>query len=104
MDHQSEGGKARAATLSAEERRLIASERRRLDGLNRGPLKKAEGLPKATHQGKMLVGDIELDCYVLEDGRRVIHKRGMAKALNLKSAGGNAFLVYDEKRHRIRTR
>jgi hypothetical protein len=52
----------------------------------------AEGLPKATHQGKMLVGDIELDCYVLEDGRRVIHKRGMAKALNLKSAGGNAFL------------
>jgi len=40
----------------------------------------------------MLVGDIELDCYVLEDGRRVIHKRGMAKALNLKSAGGNAFL------------
>lgn len=50
------------------------------------------GLPRATHQGKMLVGDIELDCYVLEDDRRVIHKRGMAKALNLKSAGGNAFL------------
>lgn len=52
----------------------------------------AEGLPQATHQGKMLVGEIELDCYVLEDGRRVIHKRGMARALNLKSAGGNAFL------------
>jgi hypothetical protein len=40
----------------------------------------------------MLVGEVELDCYVLADGRRVIHKRGMAKALNLKSAGGNAFL------------
>jgi hypothetical protein len=40
----------------------------------------------------MLLGDVELDCYVLEDGRRVIHKRGMARALALKSAGGNAFL------------
>ncbi|HWA18841.1 MAG TPA: P63C domain-containing protein [Devosia sp.] len=49
-------------------------------------------LPKATHQGQMAVGDVLLDCYVLEDGRRVFHKRGMAKALGLKSEGGNAFM------------
>lgn len=49
-------------------------------------------LPKATHQGQMAVGDVMLDCYVLEDGRRVFHKRGMAKALGLKSEGGNAFM------------
>jgi hypothetical protein len=91
MNHQSEGGKARAAALSAEERRLIASEAASARWA-KSRAAEAEGLPKATHQGKMLVGDIELDCYVLEDGRRVIHKRGMAKALNLKSAGGNAFL------------
>ena len=49
-------------------------------------------LPKATHQGQMEVGGLLLDCYVLADGRRVFHKRGMAKALGLKSEGGNAFL------------
>ncbi|GAA0577544.1 hypothetical protein GCM10009416_15120 [Craurococcus roseus] len=49
-------------------------------------------LPKATHQGSMQVGALELDCYVLEDGRRVFHKRGMAKALGMKSGGGNVFM------------
>lgn len=49
-------------------------------------------LPVATHQGTMRVHDLTLDCYVLEDGRRVFHKRGMAKALGLKSEGGNAFM------------
>jgi hypothetical protein len=40
----------------------------------------------------MTVGSLNLDCYVLSDGRRVLHKRGMAKALGMKSAGGNVFL------------
>ncbi len=39
-----------------------------------------------------MIGDLDLDCYVLEDGRRVFHKRGMARALGLKSEGGNAFM------------
>lgn len=50
-------------------------------------------IPKATHQGQMAVGELVLDCYVLEDGRRVFHKRGMAKALGMKSGGGNVFLI-----------
>ncbi len=49
-------------------------------------------LPKATNQGQIAVGNLKLDCYVLADGRRVIHKRGMARALGLKSEGGNAFM------------
>lgn len=49
-------------------------------------------IPKATHQGSMMVGDLLLDCYVLADGRRVFNKRGMARALGLKSEGGNAFM------------
>jgi len=40
----------------------------------------------------MTVGGLELDCYVLEDGRRLFHKRGMARALGMKSGGGNVFL------------
>lgn len=47
---------------------------------------------KASHQGELPIGDVRLDCYVLEDGKRLFHKRGMARALTLKSEGGNAFL------------
>ena len=50
------------------------------------------GLIKATHKGILPIGGLQLDCFVLEDGRRVFHKRGMARALGLKSEGGNAFM------------
>ena len=42
----------------------------------------------------MVIGSVEIDCYVLDTAKRqrVIHKRGMAKALNMKSGGGNVFL------------
>jgi hypothetical protein len=76
----SAGGIARAQKLSDERKREIARNAARV------------GRPRATHQGRMALGDLELDCYVLSDGRRVFHKRGMAKALGLKSAGGNAFM------------
>lgn len=46
----------------------------------------------ATHKGYMHIGGIDLDCYVLEDGRRVFNKKGMGKAIGLKSEGGNVFL------------
>src|ERR1700690_1927870 len=91
-DRQRKGGQARADKLSKDEIREIAS----LGGQARREKVKAltetGNLPKATHQGKMLVGDLDLDCYVLEDGRRVFHKRGMARALGMKSGGGNVFL------------
>lgn len=90
-DHQSKGGYERARRLSAEERVAIASSAASARWLRAKSTLNADS-PRATHQGKMLVGDVELDCYVLGDGRRVIHKRGMARALGLKSAGGNAFL------------
>lgn len=89
--HQRRGGEERARRLSAEERSAIASSAASARWLKAKSSLTTDS-PQATHQGKMLVGDIELDCYVLHDGRRVIHKRGMAKALALKSAGGNAFL------------
>ncbi|WP_394125204.1 P63C domain-containing protein [Psychrobacter nivimaris] len=46
----------------------------------------------ATHKGVMHIGGIDLECYVLEDGRRVFNKKGMAKAIGLKSDGGNSFM------------
>src|ERR1700741_467996 len=47
---------------------------------------------QATHRGILPIGGLQLECYVLEDGRRVFAKRGMARAIGLKSEGGNAFL------------
>jgi len=44
-------------------------------------------LLKATHQGKIPIGDVELPCFVLEDGRRVISGRGMTKAIGMKGRG-----------------
>lgn len=88
---QSKGGQTRAKLLSGEAKREIA-----LKGASarwaKTESRDSAALPLATHQGKMALGGLELDCYVLEDGRRVFHKRGMAKALGMKSGGGNVFV------------
>lgn len=49
-------------------------------------------LPKATHGGEdhpLKIGDLEIPCYVLEDGRRVLAQRGMVSALGM-SRGGSS--------------
>jgi hypothetical protein len=89
---QSKGGRARADKLSKDETREIASAGGRARQEKVKQLTKIGELPKATHQGKMTVGALELDCYVLADGRRLFHKRGMARALGMRSGGGNVFL------------
>ena len=89
---QSKGGKARAKNLSALERKEIGRSGAAARWGARGSENKDPDMPLATHQGQMRVGSLDLDCYVLADGRRVFHKRGMAKALGMKSGGGNVFL------------
>ena len=37
--------------------------------------------PKAEHEGTLKIGDLEIPCAVLEDGTRVLSKRGVTKAL-----------------------
>jgi hypothetical protein len=86
---QSRGGQERARLLTTEERREIAlkaAEARwaRVRDPNR--------ITEAETDGVLAIGDVELDVYVLKDRRRVFSKRAMARALHLKSEGGNAFL------------
>ena len=83
---QSKGGKARAEILSPSE--LSAAGKRAAIARwgYRG------GMPEASHEGVLPIGDGELEVYVLEDGRRLFAKRGIARALGLKSKGGNAFM------------
>ena len=96
---QSKGGQARAERLSDEKIRDIAAA----GGKAKSDKVRALGgsLPKATHQGKMTVGDLELDCYVLADGRRLFHKGGMARALGMKSGGGKNVFLRAVKRKRL---
>lgn len=86
---QSLGGKARAKKLSAEERSQIAkaAAASRWEKVHR-----SIGKLEAETDGILKIGEVDLDVYVLNDRRRVINKKAMAGALNLKSQGGNAFL------------
>lgn len=49
-------------------------------------------IPEALCQGILEIGSVEIECYVLDSLKRVIHKRGMAKALGMRSGGGNVFM------------
>lgn len=80
------GGVARAASMSPEERSASA---------RRAALAKSEArkLPKATHGSidhPLRIGEVELPCYVLDDGTRVLSLGGMIKAMGMSSgsAGG----------------
>jgi len=85
---QSLGGQARSQSLSREQRKEIARQGALARWNKAAPVVDPDALPEATHQGELPIGDVKLDCYVLEDGRRLFHKRGMARALTLKSDGG----------------
>ena len=83
MDHetpQSKGGKARAEQLSAEARSDVARAGAAARWDN------ARKLPKATHGSTdhpLKIGNIEIPCYVLEDGTRVLSQRGTLGGLGL---------------------
>lgn len=79
-DQKAKGGHARAEALTPEQRSEIAQKaaRARHDVL------------KATHGSEdhpLKIGDVEIPCYVLEDGRRVLQQTGLIGALNMSHGG-----------------
>lgn len=63
-----------------------------LDLLKNQAITPKQKLLKAIHgsdKTPLLIGDIEIPCYVLEDGRRVLSGNGMQKALGYNGASGN---------------
>lgn len=79
---QRKGGRARSESLAPEERSRIAREaaRARWD----------EGAPKAVSGGPdkpIRIADIEVPCYVLDDGRRVITMNGMLGTMQMARGG-----------------
>lgn len=80
---QSKGGLERARKLSPDARSEIAKKA--------AAARWGRNLEAET-DGILKIGEVELDVYVLNDKRRVINKKAMARALGLKSEGGSAFL------------
>lgn len=81
------GGKARAENLSKEQRSEIARQAAdaRWEKEGKSPL------PLATHGSDdhpLLIGDIEIPCYVLDNGTRVISQRGLQTSLGMNESGG----------------
>lgn len=81
----SKGGKAAAEKMTPEER----SERAKKGADARW----SAGLPRATHgdpDHPLRIGNVEINCYVLNDGRRILHQRAMVTALGMSrgSSGG----------------
>lgn len=95
---QQKGGKARAAKLSPEQRteiaRTAAQQRWAAD----------ENVLKATHGSNdhpLKIGDLEIPCYVLEDGRRVLSLGGMTKSLGMSIGGGGLGRVQGDRLYRF---
>lgn len=84
---RAKGGKARAEALSPEKRKEIA---RKAAEARWGTKEDSQVYPQVTHRGVIEIGDIELPCFILDDGRRVISGRGMTAAIGMKGRGQGA--------------
>ena len=71
----SKGGKARAASLTPDERKEIAKKA--------ADSRWDKSIPTVLLGAKLILGGISVDCYVTEDGERLIAGRGMQDVLKL---------------------
>ncbi|WP_186247326.1 P63C domain-containing protein [Burkholderia gladioli] len=81
---KAKGGKAAAAKLTEEQRKQRARNAVAVREANKA-------LPKATHGSAdhpLKIGDVEIPCYVLEDGTRVLSQRGMVAGLGMTYGSG----------------
>lgn len=82
---KAKGGVARSESLTPERRKEISEKALKA---------KAEmvSLPRATHGSQdhpLVIGGLEIPCYVLEDGRRILHQTGMINSLGMSRGGSN---------------
>src|SRR5579871_4839940 len=89
---QSKGGRARAERLSTARKKEIARTAAEARWLRQSANIDLENVPRAICGGPdrpLRIGDVEISCYVLENGKRIIHQRGMVSALGM-SRGGSS--------------
>lgn len=86
---KSMGGKARAASLSPEQRKEIAQKAASARWEKESDSQTAD-VPRAVCDGVLKLGDgVEIPCVVLPDGTRLLSERGVTKALGGKRGGAH---------------
>ena len=81
-DKHSQGGKARAKSLTKQRRTEIAKQAA-AKRWNKGDPDAVPEVICGSPEQPMKIGNVEVDCYVLNDERRVIIQRGMMTALDM---------------------
>ncbi len=85
----SKGGKARARALTPEQRseqaRAAVEVRWQKAGKNKAP--------RSTHEGRLILGKIEIACCVLDNQTRVITHRALQRSLGMAESGGAQRMV-----------
>lgn len=85
---KAKGGVARAKSLTPYERREIAKKA--------ASARWNDVLPRATHEGALIIGDLEIACAVLNDGRRMLTQSSFMRALGrARQAKGRAYYKGD---------
>lgn len=86
---ESSGGLARATKLSPEERSEIARAGARAKWLKEGiEIKPTPTALYGSTEKPLRIGEIEIPCYVLDDGRRVLVQRGLQTGIGFSRSGG----------------
>lgn len=81
----SKGGLARAKGMTPQERsdraRMAVEARWRKAG------KDVQTIPRATHEGPLMIGNLMIDCAVLDDGTRLVSENAFSKAIDVVRGG-----------------
>src|SRR5262245_58742994 len=85
------GGEARAKRLPPDERKRIAQAAAEARWAKREIV--GSGMPKSAFGSvdkPLRLGDAEIPCYVLDDGRRVLVQRGLQAGIGMSTSGGTS--------------
>jgi hypothetical protein len=93
VSKQAKGGMARAKSLTSEQRTEIAKKAADARYQINADI---EDIPKATHNGSLKIGDLILQCAVLEDRTRIITEATVAKQLG-RGLGGKSYRLRDQQ-------
>jgi len=82
QENGKKAAKARNEKLSPERRSEIAKQASHARGC-------MKNIPRATHEGILKIGDLEIECSVLKDGTRLISQSSMFKAFGRAKSGSD---------------
>ncbi|MGJ5134150.1 P63C domain-containing protein [Bradyrhizobium oligotrophicum] len=91
MDQDKDEDKQRAGQIGGARRAEVLPPIRRAEIARKAAEARwQKHVPRATHWGTVSISDMQLPCFVLDDGRRVISGRGMTRAIGMKGRGQGA--------------